>query len=158
MVYFESRRDGPTDIWKVSAAGGEPVRITREGGFHPAESPDGRFVYYAKELGSPTTLGKAPVAGGEETEVLGPLANFAFAVTPKGIYFVRPPEPGDSEAVFSVRFFDFAAEGRETIFTLPPNVQLLGGGGLAVSPDEQTILYTQADNVSSDLMLLEGLR
>ena len=158
VVYFESRRGGPTDIWKVSAAGGEPVRITREGGFHPQESPDGRFVYYAKEIGSPTTLGKAPVAGGEETEVLGPMVGFSFAIVPKGICFPEPPEPGDPEAVFSVRFFDFATEGRETIFTLPPNVRPMGSGGLAVSPDEQTILYTQADNVSSDLMLVEGLR
>ena len=158
VVYFESRRGGPTDIWKVSAAGGEPVRITREGGFHPAESPDGGFVYYTKELGSPTTVWKAPVAGGEETEVLGPVVGFGSAVAPKGIYFMRPPEPGDPEAVFSVRFFDFATEGQETISTLPPNVQPWGVSGLAVSPDEQTILYVQADNVSSDLMLLEGLR
>ena len=158
VVYFESRRGGPTDIWKVSAAGGEPVRITREGGFHPAESPDGRFVYYAKEFASPTTLWKAPVAGGEETEVLGPLQVANFWVAPDGIYFMRPPEPGDPEAVFSVRFFDLATEGQETIFTLPPNAQPWAGSGLGVSPDEQTILYTQADNVSSDLMLLEGLR
>ena len=157
VVYFESRRGGPTDVWKVSAAGGEPVRITREGGFHPAESPDGGFVYYTKDLASPTTLWKAPVAGGEETEVLGPVVGFGSAVAPKGIYFMRPPEPGDPEAVFSVRFFDFATEGRETIFTLPPNVRP-SGGGLAVSPDEQTILYAQQDNVSSDLMLVEGLR
>ena len=71
---------------------------------------------------------------------------------------MQPPEPGDPEAVFSVRFFDFASEGRETMFTLPPNVQAFGGTGLAVSPDEQTILYAQQDNVSSDLMLVEGLR
>ncbi len=158
VVYFESRRGGPTDIWKVSAAGGKPVRITREGGFHPAESPDGRFVYYAKELASPTTLWKASVAGGEETEVLGPMVGFSFAIVPKGIYFPEPPEPGDPEAVFSVRFFDFATEGRETIFTLPPNVRPSGSGGLAVSPDEQTILYAHWDNESSDLMLVEGLQ
>ena len=52
----------------------------------------------------------------------------------------------------------FATKGRETIFTLPPNVRPLGGGGLAVSPDEQTILYAHQDNVSSDLMLVEGLQ
>ena len=158
VVYFESRRGGPTDVWKVSAAGGEPVRITREGGFHPAESPDGGFVYYAKELASPTTLWKAPVAGGEETEVLGPLVAVIFAIVPNGIYFMQPPEPGDPEAGFSVRFFDLATEGQETIFTLPPNVQPWAASGLAVSPDEQTILYVQLDNVSSDLMLVEGLR
>ena len=101
---------------------------------------------------------KCAEGGGEETEVLGPLVGVIFAIVPNGIYFMQPPEPGDPEAVSSVRFFDFATEGRETIFTLPPNVQVYRGSGLAVSPDEQTILYTQLDNVSSDLMLVEGLR
>ena len=47
-IYFASARTGRSEVWKVPAAGGQAVRITRRGGFAAFESPDGKSLYYAK--------------------------------------------------------------------------------------------------------------
>jgi len=45
-IYLASTRAGAIpDIWRVSADGGEPVRVTRSGGFEPRESSDGRTSF-----------------------------------------------------------------------------------------------------------------
>ena len=62
--------------------------MTRKGGFAPVESPDGNFLYYAKALVA-TSVWKVPVEGGEETEILESVSNFAnMAVVHDGIYFI----------------------------------------------------------------------
>ena len=46
-IYFASTRAGVmTDIWRVPREGGQASRLTRNGGFEPQESPDGRYVFY----------------------------------------------------------------------------------------------------------------
>ena len=47
-IYFSSTRSGREEIWKMPSSGGEAVQITRNSGDTPQESPDGKFVYYAK--------------------------------------------------------------------------------------------------------------
>jgi TolB protein len=51
-ITFASSRTGETEIWKVPAEGGEALRLSRNGGGRPRESPDGRYVYYAGQLES----------------------------------------------------------------------------------------------------------
>lgn len=65
-VYFASNRSGGFQIWRAPTSGGHAVALTRQGGFAPLESPDGRYVYYAKSREEPT-LWRTPVGGGEET-------------------------------------------------------------------------------------------
>ena len=46
-IYFASTRAGVIpDIWRVSPDGGQAIRLTRNGGFEPRESPDGRYLFY----------------------------------------------------------------------------------------------------------------
>ena len=46
-IYFASTRAGVIpDVWRVSPDGGEPIRVTHDGGFEPQESPDGRYLFY----------------------------------------------------------------------------------------------------------------
>jgi len=63
--------------------------------------------YYAKTLGE-TEVWKVPVAGGDETKVLGPVVSDEFAVVANGIYFI---ESGSREYVGSekksLKFFSF---------------------------------------------------
>jgi hypothetical protein len=56
----------------MPAAGGPAAQVTHHGGFAAFESPDGRFLYYAKGLTVPG-LWRIPTDGGEETEVINAL-------------------------------------------------------------------------------------
>jgi len=48
-ICFGSNRGGQFAVWRLPAAGGQAVRITRGGGFTATESPDGRFLYYSND-------------------------------------------------------------------------------------------------------------
>ena len=154
-VYFASRRGGRQEIWKISAAGGEAVQLTRNGGAVALESVDGKFVYYTKETAPATALWKVPVDGGKESRVLESVTWWNFVVAEQGIYFIPALNADDPDSGYSLQFFDFARDKVKTIARLPtPRGQI--SFGLAVSPNERTILYTQIDDPSSDLMLIEG--
>lgn len=73
-IYFDSARTGEQQVWKMSANGGEAFQVTRDGGFGPVESPDGKLLYYAKALFE-TSLWRIPVEGGQATRVLESLSS-----------------------------------------------------------------------------------
>ena len=121
----------------------EPIQMTRNGGVAPYESPDGKLVYYYTSFG----VWQVPAEGGKETQVLESVRNFSsFALADKGIFFI----PRDEAAVW---FLDFSTRAIRSVATLEEPL-----GDLAVSPDGRTILYSQRDNVGSDLMLVENFR
>ena len=66
------------------------VQVTRHGGFAALESPDGRFLYYAKGLTVPG-LWRIPTNGGEESEIISSLEPGYWgywAVVENGIYYL----------------------------------------------------------------------
>jgi Tol biopolymer transport system component/DNA-binding winged helix-turn-helix (wHTH) protein len=154
-IYFASNRTGRSEVWKVPVAGGQAVQVTRLGGFAAFESQDGKSLYYAKGMDI-DGLWSVPVNGGDETPVLSfPKASFwgYWAVGKEGIYFVNTetgPQPALQFLSFAgKRVLDVAALDRRPVPFEP---------GLAVSPDERMILYTQEDQRSSDIMLVENFR
>jgi Tol biopolymer transport system component/DNA-binding winged helix-turn-helix (wHTH) protein len=152
-IYFSSNRTGSGQIWKMPSAGGPAVQVTHQGGFAAFESPDGRFLYYAKGLGV-SGLWRIPTNGGEEIEVLSSLeAGYwgYWAVVENGIYYL------DTKAKPGINFFDLATHGISRVFDLP-NGPALGVPGLAISPNKKTILYTQLDALTSDIILVENFR
>ena len=155
-VYFASRRSGRSQVWKVSVGGGEPIQVTQDGGAVAFESTDGKFVYYTRDNQVRSSLWKVPVSGGEETQVLESVHAPNFSVTPQGIYFIQPPDRDYPDRSYLLRFFDFASERVKTITSLPTSVAFWGG--ISVSPDGRSILYTQVDQSQSDLMLVENFR
>ena len=62
-------------VWKMPANGGEPIQVTRDGGFAPLESPDGRFVYYLKAL-LDTDVWRISTDGAQATRVLEGLSDY----------------------------------------------------------------------------------
>ena len=125
--------------------------MTKKGGLAPLESPDGKFLYYAKALFG-SSVWKVPVETGEEAEVLESLSFYAnMAVVHDGIYFIPKPTAATG---FYLQFFSIATGKIKTIAALEKTV----GCGLAVSPDGRWILYTQEDQIGSDLMLVENFR
>ena len=65
--------------------------------------------------------------------------------------------PGPDARV-RLRFFDFASAQSRILADLGERLGLGLGFGLGVSPDGRTILFTRADNPSSDLMMVESFR
>jgi Tol biopolymer transport system component len=154
-IYFSSTRTGRWELWRLPSEGGQAVQMTHEGGVIPFESPDGKVVYYQKTLGD-SDVWKVPVAGGEETKVLGPAGGFQFAVVADGIYFIEPGPPGSAGWIKgnSLKFFSFAKGTAEKVFDIKYGLDM----GLSVSPDGRYVLFSQADPFECDLMLVENFR
>jgi Tol biopolymer transport system component/predicted Ser/Thr protein kinase len=152
-IYFASDRTGGWEVWKMPSIGGSAVQVTHHGGFAAFESPDGRFLYYAKGLAVPG-LWRVPTNGGEEVEVISSLeAGYwgYWAVVENGIYYL------DTTTKPRIAFFDITTHRITRVFDLE-NRPVVDAPALAVSPDKNTILYTQLDTSYSDILLVENFR
>jgi Tol biopolymer transport system component/DNA-binding winged helix-turn-helix (wHTH) protein len=152
-LYFASDRTGDWEVWKMPSAGGPAVQVTRHGGFAAFESPDGRFLYYAKGLAVPG-LWRIPTNGGEEIELIRSLEAGYYgywAVVENGIYYL------DTMAKPGIAFFSTTTHLTTRVFDLE-NRPARQAPGLAVSPDKRTILYTQLDALNSDVILVDNFR
>ncbi|MGC2196462.1 MAG: hypothetical protein WA628_17445, partial [Terriglobales bacterium] len=113
-VYFASNRTGRGEVWKMPSTGGSAVQVTNHGGFAAFESPDGRFVYYAKGLTVPG-LWRIPTNGGDEVEVISSLeAGYwgYWAVVSNGIYYL------DMTAKPGIAFFNLTTHRSTRVFDL----------------------------------------
>jgi Tol biopolymer transport system component/serine/threonine protein kinase len=150
-VYFCSNRSAPIQIWKMPADGGNEVQVTRGGGFDNTESPDGKYLYYGKQRGKPG-IWRVPVAGGEEELVVDHhRAGFwrQWAVSEHGIFFATEETSGHAV----IEFYSFATGKVSLIMSLekglPDTIS-----GLCVSPDGRRLVWTQLDQISSDITLM----
>ena len=154
-IYFSSKRSGSPQIWRMPAAGGEATQVTGQGGLDSMEAPDGQFLYYTKVRYAPG-IWRMPVAGGEETFVLDHhRAGYwrYWAVVEQGIYFAtaeRLEQP-------LIEFFSFAT-GQVTLVAVLEKGLDRATSGLAVSPDGRWLIWSQVDQVGSDIMLMENFR
>ena len=147
-IYFASGRSGRVEVWKMPAAGGPAAQVTRNGGGGAFESADGKYLYHDRnpEIGA-DSLYRMPVEGGQEVEVVSRLHDYNFfGVTAKGVYFMP-----DSR---TIRFLDPASGRVSTLATLEKDVW----NGLCVSPDDRSVVWSQQDRVSSELMLVDNFR
>jgi Tol biopolymer transport system component/DNA-binding winged helix-turn-helix (wHTH) protein len=152
-IYFASDHSGGWEIWKMPSAGGPAVQVTRHGGYSAFEAPDGKFLYYTKYPAVPGVW-RIPTSGGEETEVITALEPEYWgywAVVENGIYYLDTTEKP------AIAFFDFTSHRTRRVFDLE-NRPAREATGLAASPDGQTILYTQLDALSRDIVLVENFR
>src|SRR6267143_4233310 len=146
-IYFSSDRTGTMQLWKIPVQGGQAVQVTKEGGFAAYESPNGKFLYYIKAFAGP--IWRMPVEGGEETRILDQNIRWSYwSVLENGICFLdwgaTPPE---------IELFDFDTRQLKRITTVDRTKSLSGGGGFAVSPDGQWILFARMDQIDSEIML-----
>jgi len=157
-IYFDSARVGDQQVFKIPASGGDAVQVTRDGGFAPRESPDGKFLYYTKAL-TRTSLWKVPTEGGQTTKVLDDLSAYInLAIVAGGVYFVPVRDAiGTLDTGSSILFLDFGTGQIRLVADVEKPVNLgAGPGGLAVSPDGRWILFTHFDQAGSELMLVEN--
>jgi len=139
-------------VWKKPVAGGEPKQVTQEAGFFLNESPDGRFFYYSRGS-SPPSLWRVPADGGEETEILHAFDHPSnLYLTDQGIYFVPVRSP--AWVASSIQCFRPATGKTNVVVAIDGDLYY----GLTVSPDGRWLLYSQLDQASCDLMLVENFR
>jgi Tol biopolymer transport system component/DNA-binding winged helix-turn-helix (wHTH) protein len=135
-VYFRSNRAGRWQLFKMPTSGGEPQPITSKDGIVPQESPDGKYVYYAR--GDEDGLWRVPVAGGAEVQVLSqPSAGFwgYWQITRRGIFYLDRAGPTPE-----IRIYNPETKQNTHFATLkqsPPQY-----AGLTVSADGRTALIT----------------
>jgi Tol biopolymer transport system component/DNA-binding winged helix-turn-helix (wHTH) protein len=149
-IYFDSARTGDQQVWKIPETGGDAIQVTRDGGYAPLESPDGKFIYYTKGL-TDTSVWRLPVEGGQATKLIENLSNLRnLVIVSKGIYFV----PQQVTALgSSIEFLDFATIHTQRVASFGKS---FGIGGLSLSPHGRWMLYSEVDQVGCELRLVEN--
>ena len=133
-IYYESDRTGELQLWKTAFPSGESVQVTDAGGAAAFESPDGRWVYYAKR--GPPGLWRKPVAGGDEERVTEHGHAMFWGTYDKGACTLDPL----SDDV-TIECFDFESMRFSTIARFPNQGRVRPTGpSFGVSPDGQWIL------------------
>jgi Tol biopolymer transport system component/DNA-binding winged helix-turn-helix (wHTH) protein len=128
-IYFGSNRSGDFQIWKLPSQGGTAVQVTRQGGYEALESPDGKWLYYAKQ-DNVKGIWRVPVEGGEESQVIADGQVGLWGVATPGIFLL-----GVHLAPPCVKLFSFATHRLTEITTLKDSRVIAEGSTTAVSPD-----------------------
>jgi len=155
-VYFASNRTGAWQVWRVPASGGNEEQVTVEGGFAAFESPDGKYLYYAKGRSSSGLWRKHLPAGLEEPvlDQLKPGYWGYWAVVDDGVYFIDQASAG---APADVCFLDLASRKTRQVGHVDGPLAVTDSA-FAVSPDRRSILFTQVDQSGSDIKILERIK
>ncbi|MDX1979845.1 MAG: protein kinase [Bryobacteraceae bacterium] len=147
-LYYRSNRSGSEQIWKMPSEGGESRQVTRGGAWESIESPDGRYLYFAKPR---PTLGIWRVApdGGSEEQVAEGVREGLWGVTREGISYITVPS-------WELRRVRFGSTQPEILARIAVPV---GGiySGFSVRADGRSYLFPQTAELISDIMLLDGV-
>ena len=159
-IYFSSDRDGTPRIWRVPALGGNAERVTTLRGFECIEDPSRPILYFTrsedeKELG----IWRHDLETGEETPVAA-LADVGveryWTIAGGGLYFKgfrgRLPRDRTDSPLYRL---DLATGAVFQVGKIPGTI-VNGPSGLAVSPDEATILFVQRDYYNTDIFMTTG--
>lgn len=149
-IYFASNRSGRIEVWRMQAAGSAATQVTTHGGQSAEESPDRRSLYYSKN-GSPTTIWRLSLDGGDDVQLVDGLSYpNNFVVGDRGIYFLAV---GDSVSKTSIDFFEFSTQRRKSLV----KVGKPWWAGIALSADQGWLLFAAIDRDGSDLMLVDRI-
>ena len=149
-VYYTTNRLGQHQIFRVPSGGGTPSQVTLQGGEWPLRADDQR-MYYLKPGTFLAQVWQKSLPDGEETRVAGSLeipSAMNAQVTDAGVYFTG----GDGAQ--HLRFFDFSTKQIRELSQLGARL----APGLSVSKDGRSILYSQEDSASSNILLVENFR
>jgi serine/threonine protein kinase len=162
-IYFNSDRNAPGGMWKISSSGGEAVLVTTAVGYMPQESPDGSYLYYVQSIDGPSPLWRVPTPGGVPVKVLDGVVLGNFVVLKGGIYYIdRLAVAGEGSTHYfdrpsgetRLQYFDLATNRSTTVLRNLGDVDV----PLTASLDGRTILYPRLDQSVEDLMLVENFR
>ncbi|HTU45215.1 MAG TPA: protein kinase [Bryobacteraceae bacterium] len=155
-IYFSSDRNGDWQVWKMSAAGGAAIQVTREGGFESFESPDGAHLFFTKR--NQPGLWMMPLSGdgGAIRRVVLFGDNGRWARASDGIYLLRERE--DRPGTLQLSRVGFADHNLKIVTEFAGNLEYVGEPSVAVLPAHDLIAYSRPGTRQSDIMMLSGLR
>ncbi len=151
FLFFRSDRGGASRIWRVTATGdvSTMTAVTGSGAYEAIESPDGKWLYYAKDRAH-LGLFRVPTGGGNEQLAAKGVREGWWEIARDGVYWIR-----QHKGSFLVERLRWGASLPEPVTVLPE-----GGGvwsGFSVSRDGRTLYWSQSTRRSIDVMLLDGL-
>ena len=150
-IVFMSNREGTLSLWTISAEGGTPTRLTKDGSidYQPSWSPDGKWIAYGSGSQRAFNLRVIAAGGGapkELTTQFGYVTRPAWSADAKTIFF-----SGEQGGILNAWALPFdAGAGRAK-----PSRVTLGQGqdtGLSVSRDGKKLAFSA---VRSDLNIWE---
>ena len=159
FLYFASDRTGRWEVWKQATSGGQPVRVTQNGGYAARESRDGKWLYFSKNRSE--AIWRIPVArSGEqavsaEELVIGPpnhVQQKGWTLIPDGIVFTERAGGGQSS---TLRAYQFSSKRTRLIVPLAEGFEGNREYGVSVSADAQWVLYSQLDRSGSNIMVAD---
>jgi Tol biopolymer transport system component len=146
-IYFGWDRGGGSAIWKTRPSGGEPAQVTRHGGYHAFETPDGRWLYVMNGR----TLSRMRPDASEETALRNDVATDFWILGGHHVYVLA--QSGDLlRAPFDGSVF-------ETVYRFG-SAGGVGGGGTAIGVpwDESYLIYRRITRSANTLILIENFR
>jgi len=135
-------------IYRLLLPGGDPQKVTEQGGAAIAQSNDGRYLYFSQGRMS-TTIARLDLQTGHQDEIthsLMPGYSDAWALSSRGIFFL-----GEEHKQPAVRFFNFANAREEHIADFPGELPQLEKSGFGISPDGEHLWVVRLDQTPSDI-------
>jgi len=145
-IYFTLVAPG-TPIWKVAPQGGDPIPVTKTGGLQAIEGKDGHSLYYFRD----GAVWKNDLSSGNETRMIDAKDFKDWRLCGNEICAIQT----SGRAAEFVRYDP--ATGRKQ--SKPLDIGSAGNmwdTGIDVSPDGRWLVYTRADSVESDIMMVEN--
>lgn len=160
FIYFASGQTGTWELWKASVHGGNPIQVTNHGAYVGHESPQGKWLYFARVLGAGILrmpcCNPSGDSSSQEEWVVGPPYKpqpDGWAVTSKEIFFIDQATGGQPA---SIRAYDLSSKNVRSILKLTELFADRNDIGLSVSPDARWILYSQLDRSGSNIVVAES--
>jgi dipeptidyl aminopeptidase/acylaminoacyl peptidase len=143
--------DGRNHLFRVSVLDGKANALTTLNSYYAQFA--GNDVIFNVKSPDGVKLWRKFIRDGKESELPGlPRISYldAWTATAGGVYFTSL-----EHGAASVQFYDFATREIRRVAMMPQRPVPGGGLGIAVSPDNRWLLYTQVGETQSDLMLAE---
>jgi Tol biopolymer transport system component/DNA-binding winged helix-turn-helix (wHTH) protein len=151
-IYFTSDAPPDSGLYKAAPEGGNAVLLSRTLGYNVQEANDGSLYFAGADFNAEIHV--LPKVGGKEKA----LANMPrvlyptdWALAANGIYFI---DRKGARATLSFFGFENARVRVLTELQKQPGVWC----GIALSPDQRWLVYSQIDEKVSDIMLAEHYR
>ena len=150
-IYYGSNRNGEWEVWKKRRRGGQPVRVTSQGGREAFEDAGGRYLYYTKARAE--GIWRMPVDGGPEELACDRGVQGRWAIGVRGVYYLQGQNALEMQEFETGRRVAIPTPG--LVLPVDPGVF---GSLLGVGPADRWILVSARVASESDLMLVENFR